>query len=500
MNTGKSRNNSALYSLLLGMLVFCHSGCSAEVGNDILGIYGEPAEWTDGLPLVPQKAFYKDVFLDAGIGLTSRKFLYAARYLNLSTEGISFSRSNATMEDIALQNSIIAGDESDTNGRLLYPDGQPRYRLLFVNGGSSTTHGNSLDEEARANMKSFVQNGGCYVGTCAGAFFASNGYDSHTDYPYYLSIWPYMLKHTGISNSSTGMFIEQDSPLLDYYDLGGDYYVSEIRHNGGCYPPEVPEGTKVLARYDCPDRANVHQQPSVWAYRSAVGAGRVVMVGSHPEEVSTGERRDLTAAMMRYAMDGVGLTTLKSVLRNGEVRVMDKTTEDNDPPFTRIGDLQCHHFVVNIPEEAYDITITTESDIDCDLQLSVCHRTYAYPEDADYVSETKGRYQQLSFLTLDPGIWYVCVKCLTSVEASETDYGQSYTDTAGVLNGIPYRIQASWTELPARIAKAKNGRKGHPDGSSRPHIYGIDGKIYSQSSTRGLYVKEGKLQIPSHTK
>lgn len=396
------------------------------------------------LPVVPQKAFYKDVFIDAGVGLTSRKFLYAARYLNLSTEGISFSRSNASGEEVNLQNSIVAGDESDTNGRLLYPDGQPRYRLLFVNGGSSKTHGKSLNDDARQNMRTFVQNGGSYVGTCAGAFFASNGYDGQIDYPYYLSLWPSVMKHTGISNDTTGMFIEHNSPLLAYYDFGEDYYVSNVRHNKGGYPVELPIGTEVLARYDYQAKSDVHIQPCIWSYKAGPHMGRVIMEGSHPEEVSWGERRDLTAAMIQYAMDGVGTTSIKGFLQNGEIRYMNKTTEDNDPLFTKIGDLQCHHFAVKIPENAFNIKIDVESDSDCDLSLMMCHDTYAYPDCADYMSSDKGPRQQLSFPVLDAGLWFVCVKCMTTVEVSTTDYGQSYNDKVGVLNGIPYQIVASW--------------------------------------------------------
>ena len=398
------------------------------------------------LPIVPIKAFYKDVFLDSGIGLTSRKFLYAAQHLGLSTEGVSLPRSGATVEDSVLQNQIIAGNEYDLNGRLLYPDGQPRYKLLFVNGGSSTTHGKSLNETALHNMRLFVQNGGSYVGTCAGAFFASNGYDSNYDYPYYLSIWPYMMNHTGISGGVTGMFIEKDSPLLQYYDFGGDDYVSDIRHNKGGYPVELPSDTEVLARYDYPAKPDVHMQPSIWTYKYDSICGRVIMEGSHPEEVSSGERRDLTAAMIQYAMDGVGKTTIKGILHNGEARLMDKTTEDDNPLYTKIGDLQCHHFIVVIPEGAHHITVTIDSHVDCDLSLMMCHDTYAYPEDADYISSNKGAYQQFSFSTLEPGIWYVTVQCLTTIETKGTDYGQSYTDPLGVLNGVPYQVTVLWHE------------------------------------------------------
>ena len=216
---------------------------------------------------VQNRSFYKDVFLDAGIALTSRKSLAAADYLGLSLEGISFPYSGATSNDRATQTAIVSGDSDDLNGRLLYPDGQPRYRLLFVNGGNSNLHGQSLDRNALNNMRSFVQNGGSYVGTCAGAFFASNGVDGKANNPYYLSVWPGMMQHTGLSKTSSGMFIEENSPLLRYYDFGGDHYVDSIRHNTGGYPVEFPLRTEILARYDYPKKGSVHRKPSIWAYK-----------------------------------------------------------------------------------------------------------------------------------------------------------------------------------------------------------------------------------------
>ena len=444
------------------------------------------------LPVVPIKAFYKDVFLDSGIGLTSRKFLYAAQHLGLSTEGVSLLRSGATVEDSVLQNQIIAGNEYDLNGRLLYPDGQPRFKLLFVNGGSSTTHGKSLSETALHNMRLFVQNGGSYIGTCAGAFFASDGYDSNYEYPYYLSIWPYMMNRTGISGGVTGMFIETDSPLLQYYDFGGDHYVADIRHNKGGYPVEIPSNTEVLARYDYPAKPDVHMQPSIWSYKYDSICGRVVMEGSHPEEVSSGERRDLTAAMMQYAMDGVGRTTIKGILNNGEARLMDKGTEENNPLYAKIGDLQCHHFIVDIPEGAHDITVTIDSNVDCDLSLMMCHNTYAYPDEADYRSAKKGAYQQLSFSSLESGIWYVAVQCLSTVNVIETEYGQSYVDPYGVLNGIPYQIVVSWQEKNEEVSIKPIKNKNKKDNTWNRSLIGMDGKVYKQPKSHHVYIQKEK--------
>ena len=393
---------------------------------------------------VPNRSFYKDVFLDAGVALTSRKSLAAAQHLGLSLEGISFPYSGATSIDKAMQTSIVAGDSEDLNGRLLYPDGQPRYRLLFVNGGNSTSHGQSLDLNALKNMRTFVQNGGCYVGTCAGAFFASNGFDGNANYPYYLSVWPGMMQHTGLSKTSSGMFIEENSPLLRYYDFGGDHYVDSIRHNEGGFPVEFPLRTEILARYDYPKKGAVHRKPSIWAYKETIKSGRVVMEGSHPEEVKDGERRDLTAAMMLYAMDGVGVATLKGYLKNGEARVMDKNTSDNNPAYTRIGDLQTHHFAAYIPSDARNIRVELSSSSKCDFALMMNQGTYAFSDEAEYRSAVPGAKQQLSFPSIREGFWFIAVQCLTTVTVKETDYGQEYGGKTEVLNGVPYKISISW--------------------------------------------------------
>ena len=393
---------------------------------------------------VQNKSFYKDVFLDAGIALTSRKTLAAAKFLGLSVEGISFPYSGATTQDKALQTAIVSGDSDDLNGRLLYPDGQPRYRLLFVNGGNSTSHGRSIGKDGLQNMRSFVENGGGYVGTCAGAFFAAKGYDSQTNYSYYLGIWPGVVQHTGLSKTSSGMFIEKDSPLLQYYDFGGDFYVDSIRHNTGGYPVDFPLRTEILARYDYPRKGSVHRKPSIWAYKKSIRTGRVVMEGSHPEEVDDGERRDLTAAMMLYAMDGVGITTLKGYLKNGEERVMDKKTTDDNPAYTRIGDLQTHHFATYIPSDAKNIRVEVNSDSKCDLALMMNQGDYAFFEGSQYRSFVSGPSQRLSFSSIPEGLWFIAVQCLTTVTVKETVYGQEYGGNLEVLNGIPYRISISW--------------------------------------------------------
>ena len=392
----------------------------------------------------PNRSYYKDIFMDAGIGLSSRTTLAAASYLKLSLEGVCLSRSLADSEEYVLQNDILAGNQADENGRLLYPDGQPRYKLLFVNGGDSKLHGQSLNERALKNMRGFVENGGSYVGTCAGAFFASNGYDNHNDYPYYLSLWPGMMIHTGLRNEYTGIIISENSPLLRYYDFGNDHYVDSVRHNAGGYPIDLPKGTEVLAYYDMPSISKIHGKPCVWAYKHNNLSGRIVQTGSHPEEIWSGERRDLTAAMILYAMDGRAPVSLKGYLRNGEVRVMEKKTSDNDPAYTRIGDLQTHHFASYIPSNAHNVIVEVSSSSSYNLSLMMNQDSFAFSDTAEYIASEQGAKQRLVFPSIREGLWYIAVQCLSTVTVEQTDYGQEYTSNTGILNGVPYRVSISW--------------------------------------------------------
>lgn len=383
---------------------------------------------------VPNQGFYKDIFMDAGVYLTTRNSLAAATYLGYSLESVSCTKKI----DTSWQNTVIAGSEEDENGRLLYPDGAPRYRMLFVCGGKATSHAKSLRNACREKMRFFVQNGGSYVGTCAGAFFVTS------EREYYLNLWPGKAKQTGVSQTRTGMFIDKGTPLLNYYSYGGDYYVKDIRHNGGCYALDWPEGTELLARYDYAQNESMHGQPSAWAYKEDGSNGRIIMEGSHPEEVTSGERRDFTAAMLRYAADGVGDTKIKGLLRNGECRVMNKTTNENVPEYTRIGDMQYHHFAVYIPSNAKKIRFEISCSEDCDIQLTLSNQTYAYLPEASFVSSSVGANHIMKFESLPEGLWYVAVRCLTTVSVTDVTLGQEYFGRTDVLNGIPYNISVRW--------------------------------------------------------
>ncbi|MCQ2288349.1 MAG: hypothetical protein MJZ74_04560 [Muribaculaceae bacterium] len=390
---------------------------------------------------VPNRCFYKDIFFDCGIGLTTMDSLPVASKLNLSIEKMGYN----SREESKLQNEILSGSLDDWNGHLLWPDGSPRFKVLILDGGNSQTHGSSIGEDGRRRMREFYENGGSYVGSCAGSIITCEGFEGQAC-PYYLKIWPNKFRHTGKDQTRTGMIIENNSPLLKYTDFGGALYVSGVRHNQGNFPDIIPEGGEVLARFDIPTAKKMHNQPSIVAYKKNTNTGRLVLTGSHPEEVTEGEILDLYSAMVQYAIDGVGMTKIKGFLENGVERNMNKYTYEQDPAFTRIGDQQCHHFAVNLPEGARNVTFTLEGAEGSHMTLAICKDTYAYEDCADIIANHEGAFQTFTLPKPKAGLWYVCVKCLDSVEAYLQGPAHFYKKTAieDLLNGVPYTVKVSW--------------------------------------------------------
>ena len=70
-----------------------------------------------------------------------------------------------------------------------------------------------------------------------------------------------------------------------------------------------------------------HQKPSIIAYKVSDFTGRVIPCGGHPEQVADGERRDLMAAYVKYAFDGVGIAKAKELIFSGKMIKADEAKE-----------------------------------------------------------------------------------------------------------------------------------------------------------------------------
>ncbi len=385
------------------------------------------------------EGFYKDLFMDGGANLTSRTTLPATVTLGLQMEFLATSSS-------AFQNSIMVENDHDYNGYLLYPDGSPRFRVIYTNGGSATSHGNSLGETGRQRIRDFFNNGGCYTGSCAGAFITSIHYQTTGINSAYYHIWPGRTASTGVSGVETGHFIEPGAAILDYYDFGGDMYIDSIIHLGGCYARETvdwPPETEVLLRYDY-SPASMHNKPSCWAYKGADTTGRLVVIGSHPEGIESGERLDLMCAMILYALGGQGDLREKGVLANAIPRLMDRETIDLEPAHAKIGDLQYHHFKISLPVGASNLNVHLEGEFGYDFDLFLQHGDFAFLGASDYMDTSESSSKSLFVESPINGDWFVSVKLDTTIHAVNTPDDYYYEGAMELLNGLEYTITAQW--------------------------------------------------------
>ncbi len=384
------------------------------------------------------RGYYKDVFMDGGYYLTHRTTLPVTSYLGWTMEYISSSE-KAVLRD------VINGDDVDPNGALLYPDGEPRFRMIYVNGGKSIEHGEGLGSTGRSRISSFVKKGGAYVGTCAGAILACKGVDSEKTTSELINIWAGHVYHTGMSDTETDLTVVKDCPLLKYYDFGGDKLIKSVRHNGGVYMSQTdytpPSSTEILLKYK---NANSKSEGKVacWAYKPGKIGGRRVLIGSHPEGVTSGERRDLFAAMCRYATDGNGFAESKATLAKGSLRHMNQSSEEYAP----IGDGQYHFFTVNIPEGATDIRIYLQSEYSGNLFLALRKAGSAWLTDADYLLVQPGASKTLRLDTLQAGDWSLSVFCPDLPKASVSNGRYNYSGNTIPVKGVEYSIKVDWTE------------------------------------------------------
>lgn len=412
------------------------------------------------------KGYYKDIFMDSGIGVTSRKDLPVARYLGLSMEAfISSATADLSAADTILQNELLVSSALDENGCLLYPDGAPRFRMVYMNGGNAMNLSRALKDAGRQVFVNFVHGGGSYLGSCAGAFFPTHYKlmdDGVKDYsPEYIGLWPGVVRNTLLTRTPTGVKIEPGSPLLKYFDFGGDMYVDSVFHNGGCHAVEDtlwPANGEVLARFDnsmITTKREFNNTPVIWSVKEKEQWGRVISCGSHPEGTNYGDRLQLMGAMVLYALEGNAPARVKGELVLGEPRVMDRSTRDCKPEFTKIGDKQYHHFTVEVPEGIDTLTVSLRSIKgfeDYEMYLMVNPGDFAFRENAKYMDISLKVDKDIVIPAPKPGKYYISVFCNTTVTAVETDKGVRYTGRVDVLNGVPYKLGVN---LPAPVEEKK---------------------------------------------
>lgn len=234
--------------------------------------------------------------------------------------------------------------------------------------------------------------------------------------------------------------------------------VDSVRHNAGCYMNNdetypMPEGTEILARYKVLDSLNGRKvanngRVACWAYKANEQSGRLVVIGSHPEDMISGDRLQLMCAMELYAMDGNAPAKVKAALVPGQERRMDRSTHDSMPEFTKIGDRQYHHFTVDVPEGTDSLTISVKGvrgNDNYDVFIFANPGDFAFRENAKYQDIALGMNKEYRIVSPKAGKMYISVYCDTTVDTVKSPNGTQYTGRVDVLNGVPYIIKVQCT-------------------------------------------------------
>jgi hypothetical protein len=391
------------------------------------------------------EGYYREVFVDGGCNLSSMRYYPAAESKGLTIEYM------ATDSESVSRNKI-AGDANDSNGALLYPDGEPRFKYVYTNGGRATNHGNCLGSTGRANMRTFFNNGGSYGGSCGGFFITATKLRGTTWSAYY-HIWPGNALSTGVSGICHKVYLPKGSDLLKYEDFGSDDSYRTC-HYGGPYATSYPSGTKLQGELTVSLGRAQAGDANVISHKDNGRSGRIVISGSHPEYATIGEEFKVQRAMLQYALDGAGDPSVKATLSKDTWRTMNNNSKKD---YEKLGDKQYHHFIIDIPSGTKSLTIDVDGREGYDFDVFAKSEDFAFRgRSGVHSAVSSGADEHLVVQNPSPGHWYIGVKLVTDVgttrhgspgtASSKTGtYWKEYSSRVEVLNGIPYAIKADYS-------------------------------------------------------
>ncbi len=148
------------------------------------------------------------------------------------------------------------------------------FDLIWFPGGFAAEYKNFIADHE--NIRSFVENGGAFIGTCAGAYYAADILKWHgSDHEYPLKIYDGRasgpLAGLVAWGDTATVELENKHPANDGFDSSLDMYYFD----GPYFEPYNDVSMEILARYD------VNDEPAVIAGR--YGSGKFLLKGPHPE-------------------------------------------------------------------------------------------------------------------------------------------------------------------------------------------------------------------------
>lgn len=153
---------------------------------------------------------------------------------------------------------------------------QENFDLIWFPGGFAAEYKNLLPPSAHTNISSFIESGGAFIGSCAGAYYAAGILRwQGSDYQYPLGLFSGTaagpLSGLIASGEVAAFHLDQDHPLNENFEATLDMYYFD----GPYFIPTADDRVFILARYE------VNDEPAVIAGR--FGSGKYLLLGPHPE-------------------------------------------------------------------------------------------------------------------------------------------------------------------------------------------------------------------------
>lgn len=169
------------------------------------------------------------------------------------------------------------------------------FDVVVFTGGVASGQARTLKEQGRANVKKFVENGGGYMGICAGAYLACDGFDWAVGVLGARTVSPKWQRGQGtveieLTHEGQKLLGQTNKIFAVKYENG-----PIITHNSGLLPNYKP-----LAIYRTEKAENgspvgvMVNSPAI--VTSTCGKGRVIVISPHPEQ-SPGSESMIPAAI-----------------------------------------------------------------------------------------------------------------------------------------------------------------------------------------------------------
>jgi biotin--protein ligase len=201
------------------------------------------------------------IYRDKGVSLTYALLLYQELKKNQPTKTLRWVKAKNLTEDHW---------EEDCS-------------LLIIPGGQDVYYHELLKGAPNQRIRSFVENGGVYIGICAGAYYGCSSLEFDVDHPLEVIGKRELEFFSGVARGpaygyGTFCYKSEKGGHISKLKLH-DESIAYAYFNGGCYFDSFIESDQVsiLAKY-----ADIPNEPAA-LIKAEIGKGRAILCGFHPE-------------------------------------------------------------------------------------------------------------------------------------------------------------------------------------------------------------------------